>query len=495
MNSRIRRLSLAFIAMFGILFLQFNRWQVVEQQSLVDNPRNNRVTARQFNRPRGQIVTADGVVVAETVRIEGAETARFQWQRRYPLGPLFAPITGHYTLDFGATQLERARNDVLAGTSAAQQLAAANQIFGDDDITGSVHLSVRSDVQQVAADALRGRIGSVVALDPRTGAVLAMYSNPTYDPNAVAVHDAGAAGAEFDRLDDDPEKPLLANAYQERYMPGSTFKIVTTSIGLETGLLTPETTFPEEKSWTPPDTDNPIQNFGKRTCGGTLEDVFARSCNIPFAQVAVDIGAEAMVAGTERFGFGEELPFDLPSPAASTFGGDASSFDSARALLAIHGFGQGSVQLVPLHLAMIAGAVANGGVMMEPHVVAETRNNDGAVIASTQPKVWKTPMTSQTADTIRQLMIAVAQRGTASCCLSLASGEQAAAKTGTAQLFDEGPQRSHAWIVAFAPASAPRVVVAVMLKGVDDEISAGTGGRLAGPIAKKVLDAALPVVQ
>lgn len=494
MNLRIRRLAVVFIAMYGVLFLQFNRWQVLEQGSLVDNPRNNRVTARQFNRPRGQIVTADGTVVAETTRIEGAEADRFQWQRRYPQGPLYAAITGHYTLDFGATQIERTENDVLAGVTAAQQLAAADDLFAGD-LAGTVHLTVRDDLQRLAAKQLDGRVGSVVMLDPRSGAVLAMYSNPTYDPNLVAVHDAGEAKREFDRLADDPEKPLLANAYQERYMPGSTFKILTSSIGLETGVLTMETVFPEEKAWVPPNTDDPIQNFGKRTCGGTLEDVFARSCNIPFARTAVDIGPAAMVAGAESFGVGETLPFDLPAPAASTFGGDAASFADSLALLAIHGFGQGSVQMVPLHMAMIAATVANNGVMMSPHVVADTRSKDGAVLSRTQPRVWKTPMTSATASSIRQMMTAVAVRGTASCCLSLSGGQSVAAKTGTAQLFAEGPQRSHAWIVAFAPAESPRVAVAVMLKGVDAEISAGTGGRLAGPIADKLLEAALAVVE
>jgi peptidoglycan glycosyltransferase len=202
-----------------------------------------------------------------------------------------------------------------------------------------------------------------------------------------------------------------------------------------------------------------------------------------------------MLAGVRNFGLGEEIPFDLPGAARSTFGGDNSTFRDSLALLAIHGFGQGSVQMVPLHMASIAAAIANGGRMMKPFIIADTRTHDNTLITQTQPSVWKTPMLLTTSQTLTKLMIEVAKNGTASCCLRLAHGVQAAAKTGTAQLNKEGKkQRSHAWIIAFAPANAPRVAVAVMLKGVNDTISAGTGGRLAGPVARALLNAALSVV-
>jgi len=334
-----------------------------------------------------------------------------------------------------------------------------------------------------------------VVLDPRTGAVLAMYSNPTFDPNEVAQHNSAAASAVLTALQDDPRKPLLANAYQERYMPGSAFKVLTTSIGIEAGVLNMLSAFPNAGKWVPPNTDNPIQNYGKKICGGDLAEVFRRSCNIPFAQTAVTLGPQVMSDGLAKFGMEKTIPFDLPGATASTFGGTPESFTDSLALLAIHGFGQGSVQMVPLHMAAIAGAVANGGVMMTPHVVADTRTHDDVVLNRTQPTPWTTPMTPATASTLTQLMIGVVNDGTASCCLKLQNGEQAAAKTGTAQLNAEGKkQRSHAWIIAFAPAAAPRVAVAVMLKGVNDTISAGTGGKLAGPVAQALLNAALRVI-
>jgi len=497
MNAKIRRLAAALMVLFGLLFIQINRWQVLERESLVDDPRNNRVTTRLFDRPRGPILTADGVVAAESVPVDpAAETStRWNWQRTYPTGDLLSGLTGYFTRGYGATQIERIHSDVLAGTTPAQQLLATGSIFGDEDVTGSVHLTVRADLQRVAQRELGERVGSVVVVDPRDGAVLAMYSNPTFDANLVSTHDSGDAAAEFERLEADPEKPLLMNAYRERYMPGSTFKILTTAVGLQSGALTGETVFPVERRWVPPNTDNPIRNYGGTRCGGDLLEVFRRSCNIPFARTAVAIGPEAMVAGLAEFGLEEEIPLDLPGAAASTFGARAEELVDSLALLAIHGFGQGSVQMVPLHMAMVAAAVANDGMMMAPHVVDETRAGNGALLSRTQPRVWKTPMTAGTASSIKDFMVEVVRNGTASCCLRLAGGVQAAAKTGTAQLFDQGPERSHAWIVAFAPAEDPRVAVAVMLKGVDDEISASTGGRLAGPVAKVLLDAALTVIR
>ena len=500
MNQRIRHLTVVLLMLFGVLFVSLTNWQVREQNALKSDGRNNRTTLRRFDAPRGRILTADNVTAAETVPVDAKTNPndRFSWQRTYPTGDLFAGVTGYYTFGFGSTQLEKKFDDVLAGRAPQQQLEAAGDLFSRPDTSGTVHLTMRNDLQALAKKALKGREGSAVVLDPRTGAVLAMYSNPTFDPNKVATHNAGAANDYLQGLLADERKPLLANAYQERYMPGSTFKIVTTTVAWETGAMNALSTYPDERSWVPPNTNKPIRNYGKKVCGGDLAEVFWRSCNIPFAQTAVTIGPSLFVAGVNRFGFDEKIPFDLPGAANSTFGGTAADFDDSLALLAIHGFGQGQVQVVPLHMALIASAVANNGVMMQPHVVESTRTRNGTVMLRTEPQAWKTAMSAATAAKLRELMIGVVEKGTAACCMKLANGVVAAAKTGTAQLNPEGErQRSHAWITAFAPAGAgetPRVAVAVMLKGVNDEISSGTGGRLAGPVAKVLLDKALTVV-
>jgi peptidoglycan glycosyltransferase len=334
---------------------------------------------------------------------------------------------------------------------------------------------------------LGDRQGSVVVEDPHTGAIIAMVSNPRYNPADVAVHNSKLAEDALTFLNAVPGKPLLANAYQERYMPGSSFKVITTSIALENGVTNLERQFPATKEFIPPQTTDPIQNYGGTTCGGSMVEVFYRSCNIPFAQMALELGPEKMVDGTKKWGVGEKLPFDLPGPAASSFG-EVSDFTDQLPLLAIGGFGQGSTTMVPLHMAMVASAIANGGVMMKPHVIDATLDHAGQTLSRTSPSVWKTPIQPGTADTLTTLMIGVVNQGTGRP-MQLANGIQAAAKTGTAQLNTTGPERSNAWIIGFAPAEAPQYAISVVLKGgPNDEISAGTGGKLAGPIAKTVLD-------
>ena len=493
MNQRIRHLTVALIVLFGVLFVQLTNWQVVQRDSLVSNPRNNRITLREFDTPRGDIITADGSIIAQTLPVDAANgSGKYKYQRSYPKGELFANVTGYYTLGYGSTQLERTQSAVLKGTTPQQQLEATGGLFSKDDLSGSVHVTLRADLQAAAKKALGNREGSVVVLDPKTGAVVAMYSNPSFDPNLIASHNGNVVNETLNALQSDTAKPLLANAYQERYMPGSTFKIVTTTVGLETGKIDMMSVFKNERAWVPPNTKKPIRNYGKKVCGGDLAEVFRRSCNIPFAQTAVNVGPVAMVDATTRFGFDEKVPFDLPGAAASTFGGTAEDFTDSLALLAIHGFGQGQVQVTPLHMAMITSSVANAGVMMKPFVVQQTLTHNRNVIRRTNPEAWKTTMSATTAATMTQLMIGVAQSGTAACCLQLNGGISVAAKTGTAQLNPEGEkQRSHAWITAFAPAQAPRYAISVFIKGVNDAVSASTGGRLAGPIAKQVLDVAL----
>ncbi len=491
MNSRIRRLAVGLLIAYLALFVQLNVLQVSKSTQLNADVRNSRQTTRDFNRNRGPIVSADGVTVAESLP---STDDRFKYQRNYPTGGLFADITGYWSYAFGATQVEKVQDKVLSGRTTDQNVNALPNIFDRNlDTSGSVALTVRADLQLVARDLLAGREGSVVMLDPRSGAVLAMYSEPTFDPNQIAVHTSADAEKAITFLNAAPGKPLLANAYQERYMPGSTFKVVTTTAALETGGLTIDRVFDTENAYTPPQTTDPIENYGGSTCGGDFATVFAKSCNTPFARLAVELGADKMVLAANRFGLNEAPPIDLPRPAASHFG-TVADFKDNIPLLAIRGFGQNDDAVTPLQMAMIAGSVANGGNMMAPYVVAETRDHDGRTLSTAQQSVWRTPMTPATAATLTQLMIKVVNEGTAKCCMQLANGVQAAAKTGTAQLNAKGePQRSHAWIMAFAPAEAPRLAISVMLKGTTDEISAGTGGRLAGPIAQQMLDKAIEV--
>jgi peptidoglycan glycosyltransferase len=489
MNTRIRRLAVAMIVLYAILFVQLNLIQVVRKPDLDADSRNTRQTVRDFNDPRGDIRTVDGVVIATSQPTDG--TGSFDWQRIYPHADLYSGVTGYFTFGYGATQIERVANDVLAGRTVEQQIKGFSSLFNGEDTTGTVEVTIHSEIQDAARAALGDREGSVVVLEPSTGAVRALWSWPSYDTNVLAVHSRELVGDTLKFLDTLPSKPLLANAYQERYMPGSTFKILTTAAALDAGLISRESVWEVETEFLPPQTTDPIQNYGGRECGGDLMEVFRRSCNTPFARMAIDLGAERMVEAARQFGIGEPLPFDLPRPATSQFG-TVEYFDQNVPLLGIGGFGQGETQVVPLLMALITSAVANGGTMMRPYVIGTTYDHDGGILQRTVPTVWRAPMTFGTANLLKEMMVQVVENGTASCCMNLARGIQAAAKTGTAQLNATGePQRSHAWIVAFAPAQAPRYVIAVMVKGTTAEISAGTGGSIAGPIAKKVLDVAL----
>ena len=489
MNQRIRRLAVALLALYAVLFVQLNVIQVGRKSNLDADARNTRLTVRTFNDPRGEITTIDGKVIAESVRSEpGSE---HPWKRVYADGELYAHVTGYYTFAYGATQIERVANDVLAGRTAEQQVKGLASLFDGGDTTGTVVTTIDSKIQAAARRALGEREGSVVVVDVRTGAVKALWSFPSFDPNLLTTDDNDLAGSIIQYLNDVPGDPLLANSYQQRYMPGSTFKVITTAAALDAGTVGLESVFAEESEFLPPQTTDPITNYENKVCGGDLIEVFRRSCNTPFARTALELGPQKLVAAAQRFGIGESLPFDLPRSAASTFG-TADYFEDNLPLLAIGGFGQGNTQMVPLHMALVAASVANGGAMMKPYVIDSTRDHDGRLLDRTRPSVWKQTMTPESSTILAQLMTEVVRNGTASCCFQLANGVQAAAKTGTAQLNGPGePERSHAWIIGFAPVNTPRYAIAVMLKGTNAEISEGTGGRLAGPVAKAVMDVAL----
>jgi penicillin-binding protein A len=486
-NRQIRQLAVGLMACYVLLFVALNYWQVGRKPELDARFDNTRQVLREFNRPRGPIITADGRTAAQS--FPTAPEERFEFRREYPTGDLVADITGYFTFAFGSTQVERMYGQTLTGATPEQQVRGlADLLSGDVGTTGTVELTLRADAQEAAKFLLGGRSGSVTLIEPQTGAIRAMYSNPTFDPNTFVDVPFEQARQTIADLQSTPGQPLLAQAYQERYMPGSTFKVITMGIALENGLDLAQT-FPEEREWVPPQTDNPIQNYNRSLCGGDLYTVFARSCNIPFAQMSVLLGPQTMVEGVSAWGVGEPVPIDLPRPATSTFG-TTDNLGEELPLLAIRGFGQSEVQMVPLHMAMVAGAVANRGEMTAPYAIQATYDQAGRELERTRPSVWKTPLSPSNAAIMTEMMIAVAERGTASCCIALEGGIPVAAKTGTAELgVPSNPDLSHAWIVAFAPADNPRYAVSVVLTNVQSTADdAVTGGRVAGPVAKGMLD-------
>jgi peptidoglycan glycosyltransferase len=486
MNKQLRRLGLGLILCYAVLFVQLNWLQVVKADSYNKDPNNTRAVVRDFTRPRGLILTADGQVLAQSVPVAD----RYKELRQYPLADIFGEVTGYFSFKYGTAGVEAQYNEVLAGQTAQQELRGFSNLFSDDVNTGDVVLTLRADIQRAAKDALGDKEGSVVVMDPHTGAILAMYSNPSYDPNALASHDFAAVDQARAALLADPRNPLLFRAYQERYMTGSTFKIITATAALQSGQFTLDSNFPPTATYKVPARSEPIKNYSGEVCGGSFSQVFALSCNTSFAQMGIELGPEKMVAAAESFGFNDAPPIDLPRPAKPFFPSvadikaDVPNGPSPK--LAVASFGQDDTSATPIEMAMAASAVANGGTIMVPHVMVETRDSDGTILDKYQPKPWKQPMDAELAATLNQLMVGVVRSGTARCCLQLANGIQAAAKTGTAQL-GTNPPLSHAWITSFAPADNPRVVVTVFVKATP-EVSTGVGATVAGPVAKKVLD-------
>ncbi|MBI2709781.1 MAG: penicillin-binding protein 2 [Actinobacteria bacterium] len=478
MNRQIRRLGVAVLVLFTALFAQVNYLQVFHAKALTDDPRNTRRIIQTFSRPRGTIVSADGTVLARS-KPSGDE---FKYRREYPEKNLFGFVTGYFNFNFGATGVESSYNEELAGDVPALRLSRLRDLFVNEVNVGNVRLTIRKDVQQVAAAALGANKGSVVALDPRTGAVLAFWSNPSYDPNLLSSNDS-AAGQRKLLLDKSPDHPLLPKMYREVFPPGSTFKVVTSSVGLQTGKVTPAApVYPQGTSFNIDFTNRDLANFGGERCGGALFEILRVSCNSAFAAMGSQtIGPPLMVQGAESFGFNSKPPIDLPAAASSRF---PTSFpaNQGNGPIARASIGQGDVVATPLQMAMVAAAVANKGQMMVPHVLDRITDKNGKVIRTYQPKVWKTPLAPPNAETMRQAMLGVAASGTATR-LQI-PGYEVGGKTGTAQI---GSDRSHAWIIGFAgPPGDARVAVAVIIEN-QPGASEFTGGRIAAPVGQQVM--------
>ncbi|MGD9796875.1 MAG: peptidoglycan D,D-transpeptidase FtsI family protein [Acidimicrobiia bacterium] len=484
MNRQIRRLGIAFIGLYAVLFAWLNVVQVLKAEEYNENPGNTRSEARDYGKPRGQILSADGAVLAQSVDADN----RFGRERQYPEGELFGQVTGYFSFSFGSDGVERSYNAELAGRRASRSLDDLVDLLLDDAKTEDVRLTLSKPVQEAARAALGEQRGSVVAIDPRDGSILALWSWPTYDPNAVSQADQAGARAARELYLLNPDKPLLPRSFRETFFPGSTFKVVTATGGLASGYTLLDPVYPPSNAYVPPTTTSEINNFGGATCGGNLLEILRVSCNTAFAQMGIDIGAERLVDAARGYGFGEAPPLDLPSAVPSPIEG-TDFFDRNRALVAQTAIGQNAVRATPLQMALVAAAIANQGRVMTPHVMKEILDDTGRVVETYTPSVWKQALPPTGADTLRAAMAEVVNNGTAR---NLAvPGVPTAGKTGTAQV---GNGTSHAWIIGFAPVDDPKVVVAVIVEG-QEGASEATGGRVAAPIGRAVLEAALQVVE
>ena len=482
MRRPIRRVSTLLVLMFVGLFGSSTMIQAVQADALRGDARNTRTLYDSFAAERGSIVV-EGVLVA----LSTPSDDEFKWQRQYPLGALYAPITGYNTLGQGNTGIEGAMNAELTGTANSQfldQILAT--LTGQDPSGSSVELTIGHAAQQAAADALGGREGAVVAVDPETGDVLAMYSSPTFDPNAFASHNSAAVQDVYNRLLNDPAEPLHNRAIAgDLYYPGSVFKLVTAAAALETGRYTLQSEFANPAELQLPQSTAVVRNASRDTCGPgetvTLETAIVLSCNIPFALLAQELGQDPMTQQTSGFGFGQEL--DIPLPVTpSTYPSDLNEPN-----LMLTGFGQYDVRVTPLQMAMVAAAVANDGTMMRPQMVDRVLAPNLDVVDDPEPSILGNPISPETATALRGAM----ERGVAEGLATNAAipGVTVGGKTGTAETGESG-EPFNLWFAGYGDLDDRSVAVAVVVVP-NENIVGDTSNVIAAPIGRAVIEAVL----
>src|SRR5262249_47195229 len=381
MNRAIRRVGIGVTVLILLLVGQLTYLQVYDSDHLANDPRNIRFQLRDFSKPRGRILTSDDQVLARSV--ETGDELKFQ--RLYPQGALFSQLVGYQSFVFGNTGLERTYNNELAGRDPLLQIRNVGDLLAGKEPIGNVVLSTSASLQTAARDALGAQHGSVVVMNPKTGGIMAMYSNPSYDPQPFASHNSDAVQAYEKLLRAKPDKPDLPRAYRERFPPGSTFKVVTSSVALGTGRFTPQSVFPVRTELDLPQTNNTLKNFGGESCGGTLALSFQESCNTTFGQIGLELGNE-FVPGMQKFGIGAAPPLAVAPGAADSVGPAPGSFQQNQPLFAFAGIGQGDVAVTPLQMALSASAVANKGQIMEPHVGDRITDGDDNTVKTIDPK-------------------------------------------------------------------------------------------------------------
>lgn len=486
MNKPIRTMSIFCMLLFAALLLNSTYLQYFEASSLNSRADNKRVRDAEFSRKRGAIV-AGGSSVAESEKVND----QYKYQRVYKQPRKYAPLTGYYSYIYGRSAVESSQNDILSGSDPRLFVNRVVDMIGNSQPKGgSVSLTIDPKAQTAAYDGLRALgknvEGSVVALDPTTGKVLAMVTNPTYDPNRLASHKFSEVQKAWEELNSTKNRPLLNRGIQEVYPPGSTFKLVTAAAALSSGQYTPDSKVKGGASLDLPQTTTNLVNENGSNCGGdpiTLTQALEVSCNVSFGDIGLRLGDDALREQAEKFGFDQTYLNDLGGQVKSRF--PKNPDEPQTALSAI---GQFDVAATPLQMAMVAAGIANNGTVMRPYVVDEVQAPDLSLLDKTRPEAFRSnAVSSSVARDLTQMMIEVVDNGTGTT--AQIPGIKVAGKTGTAQSSPERPP--YAWFVSFAPADDPKVAVAVLVEDAGVERNAISGSGLAAPIAKRVMEAVI----
>ncbi|WP_404436751.1 penicillin-binding protein 2 [Microbacterium aerolatum] len=481
MTKEMRRLTIVMLFMFLSLFVATSWIQVVEADNLAQADRNTRSLLDSYEIQRGSII-ADGIPIASSTPSDD----EYQYQREYPDSAMWSSVTGYFNPALqSATGIEAALNGDLSGTGASAFLAEIERIVSGQPQRGfSVELSLDADAQRAAYEGLGDLQGAAIAIEPSTGRILAMVTSPGFDANTLAVHSASQAQAAYDELDAQRPNPLLNRSINEVNPPGSTFKVLVAAAAFATGEWTPESTLPNPARYTLPGSNSQVANAWRGTCGSgdtvTIAEALRLSCNIPMAELAVELGDDTIREMAEKFGFNQEFETPLPVTASSY----PRALDDAQT--ALTGFGQGQVTSTALQVAMISAGLANDGLVMKPRLVDAVIGNDLSTVREYANEEFGRATEADVADDVTAAMVASVANGAAQG--ARIDGIDVAGKTGTAE---NGDAPHTLWFTGFAPADDPQIAVAVVVENGGGLGKSGSGDTLAAPIAKRIIEAVL----
>jgi peptidoglycan glycosyltransferase len=482
MNRALRRVSIAALVMFVLLLANDNYLQGFESNSLRTEPGNARAFAQQFQQQRGDILTAGGTVIAGSRPASGI----YKFQRYYPNGPLYAPVTGYDSI-YGASGLELAEDKLLSGTDPRLTVRRwIDLISGKKPSGASVVTTIQDKAQQAAYNALKatGETGGVVALNPQTGGIIAMTSDPSFDPNKYTTF----SGSQLDAIDNayrnDPSQPLLDRAINATYPPGSTFKVVTSSAAFSSGRYSPQSLIDAPTNLTLPLTSTQLINFDNEACFNgkpPIIQAFTVSCNTAFANLGMQVGQNAIRSQAQAFGMNNPN-LKIPMPVSeSNYPPGLNEPQTAMSAV-----GQFNDQVTPLQEAMFSAGIANGGQLMSPYLVQQVKAPDLSTLESASPQPLGQAVSSSVAGQVKQMMASVVNDplGTAHASAQI-PGVQVYAKTGTAQNGINNTGLDDAVFTCFAQSGSQQIAVGVVVKG------GGQGADAAAPVAVQVIKAYL----
>ncbi|WP_328720544.1 penicillin-binding transpeptidase domain-containing protein [Streptomyces sp. NBC_00247] len=481
MNKPLRRIAIFCGVLILALLVRTNYLQYVRADELNSREENRRVRIERYAHERGDIIV-DGKAVTGSVETNGSD---FKYKRVWKDGPMWAPVTGFSSQAFDSTQLENLEDGILTGNDDQLFFNRTLSMFtGEQKKGGNVVTTLNGAAQKAAFEGLGNQKGAAVALDPQTGAILALASTPSYDPSVFAGNSDKDSEARA-KLLADKDQPMLNRALRETYPPGSTFKIVTAAAALENGLydsIDDPTDSP--LPWTLPQTSRPLNNEGTIPCkNATLREALRYSCNTVFGKISADLGNKKMIEEANKFGFNDEI-FTPVRADKSVYPEDNPSQN------AMAGIGQASNRATPLQMAMVASTIANDGKLMQPYMVAARQAPNTDTIYTAEPKEMSQPLSAANAQKIQQMMETVVEQGTGTN--AQIDGVTVGGKTGTAENGVNNSKKPYAWFISYAKTDkGSPVAVAVVVadsKANRDNIS---GGGLAAPIARAIMKAVI----